>query len=59
MYLAITHPPCADCAGIIIQAGIRYIVFEHSDDDMARHNADEALELFNEAKVQIMGVTFK
>ena len=51
--LAITHHPCADCAGLIIQAGIKKIIYEGTDDDMARHNSEEATKLFTEAGISI------
>jgi len=57
MALAITHPPCADCAGIIIQAGITSIIYEATGDDMERHNGQVALTLFKEALIKIKGVT--
>lgn len=57
MTLAITHPPCGDCAGIIIQSGIKTIYYEYTTDDMARLSGVEAMLLFEEANVYIMGLT--
>jgi len=57
--LAITHHPCADCAGIIIQAGIKHIIYEQTDDDMARHNSEEATLMFKEANISIVGLTLE
>ena len=56
-FLACTHTPCADCAGLIIQAGIKRIIFEDTGDDMKRLKGDMALQMFEEANVSIMGVT--
>jgi len=51
--LATTHHPCADCAGLIIQAGIVGIIYIYSVDDMLRHNSDHALQLFKETGIEI------
>ena len=57
MYMAVTHHPCGDhCTGNIIQAGIKHVIYEYTEDDMARHNSKEATELFSEAGVQIIAV---
>ncbi len=55
--LVVTHPPCSDCAGLIIQAGIENIVYEHTDDDMERHNASIAMQMFDEVPILITAVT--
>ncbi len=55
--LATTHTPCANCAGLIIQAGIKHIFFEDTGDDMARLHGDVAVQLFKEAGVQLTGIT--
>jgi len=55
--LAITHPPCSDCAGLIIQAGIKNIIYEHTGDDMKRLNGVQAMQMFMEAGIVIRGVT--
>ena len=55
-YLACTHTPCADCAGLIIQAGVTRIIYEETGDDMQRLKGDMARQLFEEANVSIMGV---
>tara|TARA_R110000787_G_scaffold104340_3_gene211215 strand:+ start:1254 stop:1706 length:453 start_codon:yes stop_codon:yes gene_type:complete len=55
--LAITHPPCSDCAGLIIQAGIKNIIYEHTGDDMERLNGVQAMQMFVEAGVIIKGIT--
>jgi len=53
----ITHPPCASCAGGIIQAGIRHVCYPADSVDavLARWGEDlEAAEhMFNEAGVLI------
>tara|TARA_R110000765_G_scaffold134073_2_gene232978 strand:+ start:95 stop:541 length:447 start_codon:yes stop_codon:yes gene_type:complete len=55
-HLAITHTPCADCAGLVIQAGIKRIVYEDTGDDMKRLGGDHARQLFNEAKIALIGL---
>lgn len=54
--LAVTHPPCCDCAGLIIQAGIQHIVYVLSGDDMKRLHSDKAFQMFHEAGIQIEGM---
>ncbi len=55
--LAVTHHPCGDtCSGVIIQAGIKHIVYEYTDDDMVRHNSEEATQLFKEANIAVDAV---
>lgn len=52
----ITHPPCAHCAGHLIQRGIAEIIFpEPSADFMSRWSANycEAVEMFLEAGVSV------
>jgi dCMP deaminase len=55
--IAITHPPCCACAGLIIQAGITCVIFEETGDDMKRLNGHYAMQLFEEANITIIGVT--
>lgn len=55
--LVSTHAPCCDCAGLIIQSGIAQMVYEHTEDDMKRHAGDLALQMLDETKIQIIGVT--
>ena len=52
-HLAITHHPCSDCAGAIIQAGIKHIIYKASNDRMERHNSEEASILFEEARIRV------
>ena len=52
----VTHPPCAQCAALIIQTGIRHVVFAPpSDDFLSRwcENHVEAMRMFNEAGVTV------
>ena len=52
----VTHPPCAQCAALIIQTGIRRVVFAPPSDDFLsrwRENHVEATRMFNEAGVTV------
>lgn len=52
----VTHPPCAQCAALIIQTGIRRVVFAPPSDDFLsrwRENHVEAMRMFNEAGVTV------
>jgi dCMP deaminase len=58
--MAITHPPCCDCAGFLIQAGITEVIYEETlanKELMERHNGSEAMQMFKEANFKITGVT--
>jgi len=59
MALATTHKPCADCAGIIIQAGITKLVYRTTDDDMKRFHSDIAIQMFKEANVTTIGLLYE
>lgn len=55
--LASTHPPCCDCAGLIIQAGISQIIYHHTEDnDMKRLNGEQAIAMLKETNIPITGV---
>lgn len=50
----VTHPPCANCAGILIQAGIKRVVTRHPAPDLAdrfKDSFDAATQMFLEAGV--------
>ena len=52
----VTHPPCAQCAALIIQTGIRRVVFAPPSDDFLsrwRENHVEAMRMFSEAGVTV------
>lgn len=52
----VTHPPCANCAGHIIQRGIARVVFPLGSPEFMerwRGNYHEALSMFGEAGVRI------
>ncbi len=57
-YLATTHTPCCDCAGLIIQAGITHIIYRDTGDDMKRLGGDMARQMFEEADIIVTGVSF-
>lgn len=58
--LYVTHPPCPDCAGLVINAGIKHVIFPwpESSDFMARwqHLIAIAGEMFEQAKIKVEGV---
>lgn len=56
MSLASSHPTCSDCAGLIIQAGIKHIIYEDTGDDMKRFHSEIAVEMFQQANIKIEGV---
>jgi len=56
----ITHPPCADCAGLMVNAGIcsvNFIVDLNNDgfDDRWKEQFVEGLEMFEEVGVDFVG----
>jgi len=56
----ITHPPCADCAGLMVNAGIcsvNFIVDLNNDgfDDRWKEQFVEGLEIFEEVGVDFVG----
>lgn len=55
MHMAVTHIPCSDCAGIVIQAGIKRVIHVISQDDMKRHASDHGSALFQEMGMEIQG----
>lgn len=55
MYV-VPMPPCSTCAGAIIQAGIKMVVCERSDNPRWKNNLDIARVMFEEAGVQLLEV---
>ena len=52
-----THPPCSQCAALIVQSGISRVVSPIPTQDFAlrwKDHCDEALAMFVEAGVQVM-----
>ena len=52
----VTHPPCANCAGHIIQRGIARVVFPLGSPEFMerwKDNYHEALSMFGEAGVRV------
>ena len=52
-----THPPCAQCAALIVQSGITRVVSPIPTQDFAsrwKDHCDEALTMFAEAGVQVV-----
>ena len=55
--LFVTHPPCADCARAIVQAGFtRVVSLAPSDDFVSRWEADLkfSLDLFDEVGIEVV-----
>lgn len=50
----VTHTPCSMCARILIQAGVRRIVFGNGKTSMPQEEYDAAQAMFDEACVQLV-----
>lgn len=48
----VTHHPCARCAGVMIQAGIREVVYGGGTTSMPLEEFEAAAQMFKEAGVQ-------
>lgn len=52
----VTHPPCSQCAAILIQAGISRVVTRVPDAEMGdryRESFDAAADMFTQANVEV------
>lgn len=53
----VTAPPCSQCAALIVQSGIRRVVYPIPSPEFAarwKESCDEALTMFVEADVQVV-----
>lgn len=48
--------PCSNCAGLIIQAGVRRVITTHSDNERWLENAAISKSMFEEAGVEVIYV---
>jgi len=54
--IVVTHPPCAQCAGAIIQAGIKHVCYPQPSEAMLKRwgeDFDWARIMFKEAGVEV------
>lgn len=49
----VTHPPCSACARLMIQAGIRRVVYGDGTTSMPQEEFDAAAAMFDESGVQV------
>lgn len=57
--IVVTHPCCAQCAALVIQSGIKHVLWPRPSKDFMSRWADEyayALAQFKEASVEVMEV---
>lgn len=57
--LFVTHPPCSNCASVIIQSGIARVIYPKPDEAFAlrwKDSMDESERMFNEAGVTLTKV---
>ena len=50
----VTHMPCTNCLGHIIQAGIKVVVTRERDYSKSKWNASLVLDLADEAGIEII-----
>lgn len=50
----VTHTPCSMCARILIQAGVKRVVFGEGQTSMPKEEYDAAQAMFDEAEVQLV-----
>lgn len=55
LVMVVTHYPCADCARLILQSGIRILVVGDGETSMPHETFQMAQELFEEACVNVIG----
>lgn len=57
--LYVSLPPCSKCAGLIIQSGIKRVVYFDSEDvsDRWKHSFDLSMTMFKEAGVKVKSIT--
>lgn len=58
----VTHPPCANCAAMIVQRGITKVVFRRGDAGFMerwKENYEDALAMFSEAGLEVVEVVVR